>query len=45
MVSKHKPDRGDLLHITRLFVNRDGKWVEALSYQTSVQREATTSQK
>lgn len=36
MVSEHKPDRGDPLHVTRIWVKRDGNWVETLSYQTSV---------
>ena len=36
MVSEHKPDRGSPLHVTRVWVKRDGSWVEALSYQTSV---------
>jgi hypothetical protein len=37
MTSEHKPDRGKPLHVTRLWVKRNGSWVEALSYQTSVQ--------
>jgi hypothetical protein len=37
MVSEHVPDRGRPLHVTRLWTKRDGKWVEAISYQTSVQ--------
>jgi hypothetical protein len=37
MVSEHKPDRGKPLHVTRLWVKRDGRWVELLSYQTSVE--------
>jgi hypothetical protein len=36
MTSEHQPDRGRPLHITRLWVRRDGSWVETLSYQTSV---------
>ena len=36
MLSVHQPDRGKPLHITRVWVKRDGKWVEALSYQTAV---------
>jgi hypothetical protein len=35
MTSEHQPDRGKPLHITRLWVRRDGSWVEALSYQTA----------
>jgi hypothetical protein len=37
MTSEHKPDRGKPLHVTRLWIKRNGSWVEALSYQTSVQ--------
>ena len=36
MVSEHTPDRGRPLHVTRLWVKRNGSWVETLSYQTSV---------
>jgi glyoxylase-like metal-dependent hydrolase (beta-lactamase superfamily II) len=36
MTSEHQPERGKPLHITRLWVRRDGSWVETLSYQTSV---------
>jgi hypothetical protein len=36
MVSDHKPDRGKPLHVTRIWVKRDGSWVETLSYQTAV---------
>ncbi len=36
MVSEHKPDRGNPLHVTRVWVKRGGNWVEALSYQTAL---------
>jgi hypothetical protein len=36
MTSFHRPDRGKPLRVTRVWVNRDGNWLEALSYQTSV---------
>ena len=36
MTSEHRPERGKPLHVTRLWVRRDGSWVETLSYQTSV---------
>ncbi len=36
MLSEHKPDRGNPLHVTRIWVKRDGSWVETLSYQTAV---------
>ena len=37
MSSRHTPDRGRPLQITRVWVKRDGNWVETLSYQTSIQ--------
>src|SRR5580704_3693494 len=36
MRSEHKPDRGRPLHVTRVWVKRNGSWMESLSYQTSV---------
>jgi hypothetical protein len=36
MTSRHKPDHGNPLHITRVWIKRDGKWVETLSYQTAI---------
>jgi hypothetical protein len=36
MTSQHQPDRGKPLHVTRVWVKRNGSWVETLSYQTSV---------
>ncbi len=36
MRSEHRPDRGKPLHVTRVWVKRNGSWVETLSYQTSV---------
>jgi hypothetical protein len=36
MLSEHVPDRGRPLHVTRVWVQRDGRWVETLSYQTAV---------
>jgi hypothetical protein len=40
MVSEHKPDRGNPLHVTRMWVKRGGSWVETLSYQTAVAESA-----
>jgi|SRR5579863_2464894 len=37
MKSEHTPDRGKPLHVTRVWVKRNGSWVETLSYQTSVE--------
>ncbi len=39
MISLHKPDRGRPLHVTRIWVKRNGHWMEALSYQTSIQED------
>ena len=36
MVSEHKPDRGNPLHVTRVWVKRGGSWMETLSYQTTL---------
>jgi hypothetical protein len=36
MKSEHQADSGQLLHITRVWVKRDGRWQETLSYQTAV---------
>jgi len=36
MTSQHTPVRGSPLHVTRIWVKRDGNWVETLSYQTSI---------
>ena len=40
MTSEHQPDHGKPLHITRLWVKRDGSWGETVSYQTSVKSAA-----
>jgi Domain of unknown function (DUF4440) len=37
MTSGHKPAVGKPLLVTRLWIDRNGHWVEALSYQTAVQ--------
>ncbi|HEY6343846.1 MAG TPA: c-type cytochrome [Bryobacteraceae bacterium] len=36
MISEHQPDRGNPLHVTRLWVRRSGNWMETLSFQTAV---------
>jgi hypothetical protein len=37
MTSEHKPaNRGNPLHVTRIWVHRDGGWRSALSFQTAV---------
>lgn len=40
MRSKHQPEKGDLLQITRVWVKRDGRWQETLSYQTGIRTSA-----
>jgi hypothetical protein len=35
MTSEHVPDRGQPLHVTRVWIRRNGSWMETLSYQTS----------
>jgi hypothetical protein len=42
MVSEHIPDRGKPLHVVRVWVKRNGSWLETVSYQTSVQAPAAT---
>jgi hypothetical protein len=37
MRSRHVPEHGKPLEVTRVFVLRDSKWLETLSYQTSVE--------
>jgi cob(I)alamin adenosyltransferase len=36
MISENVPDRGRPLHVTRTWVQRDGRRVVTLSYQTAV---------
>lgn len=36
MISEHRPDRGKPLHVTRVWVKRNGSWMETLRYQTSI---------
>jgi Domain of unknown function (DUF4440) len=40
MKSEHQPDRGRPLHVTRVWVKRNGSWLETLSYQTSLHASA-----
>ena len=35
--SQHQPLSGKPVHITRLWIKRDGKWLEAVSYQTRIE--------
>jgi hypothetical protein len=37
LVTEHQPERGRPVHITRMWVKREGRWLEAASYQTRIQ--------
>jgi hypothetical protein len=38
--SQHQPLSGKPVHITRLWIERDGQWLEAVSYQTKIEAAA-----
>ncbi len=42
MVSRQQPGHGMPLHVTRVWFKRNGVWLEAYSYQTTVQPAAST---
>jgi hypothetical protein len=33
----HQPYSGKPIHVTRLWIKRDGKWILSISYQTTIQ--------
>jgi len=37
MRSEHRPEHGNPLHVTRIWIKRGGRWMETLSYQTAVE--------
>jgi uncharacterized protein DUF4440 len=37
MTCLHQPYTGKPVHVTRLWIKRDGKWIMSLSYQTTIQ--------
>ncbi len=37
MTCLHQPHTGKPVHVSRLWIKRDGKWVMAISYQTAIQ--------
>ena len=37
LVSKHQPEHGKPVHITRVWIKRAGHWMEAASYQTRIE--------
>ena len=41
MISRQQPEHGLPLHVTRVWFKRNGKWLEAYSYQTTIQPAAS----
>jgi hypothetical protein len=41
MISRQQPERGLPLHVTRVWFKRNGTWLEAYSYQTTIQGAGT----
>ena len=41
LVSRHQPEHGKPVHITRLWIKRGGKWQEAASYQTRIEADVS----
>jgi hypothetical protein len=39
----HQPFSGKPVHVTRVWIKRDGKWVMSISYQTTIQEAAAKS--
>jgi hypothetical protein len=37
MTCLHQPYHGKPIHVSRVWIKRDGKWVMAISYQTTIQ--------
>jgi Domain of unknown function (DUF4440) len=37
LISKHQPEQGKPVHITRVWIKRGGHWMEAASYQTRIE--------
>ena len=37
LISKHQPEHGKPVHITRVWIKRAGHWMEAASYQTRIE--------
>jgi hypothetical protein len=44
MTCLHQPHTGKPVHVSRLWIKRDGKWVMAISYQTAIQAGAAQSE-
>jgi hypothetical protein len=43
MTCLHKTHTGKSVHVSRLWIKRDGKWIMAISYQTAIQEGASQS--
>jgi hypothetical protein len=41
MTCLHQPYSGKPIHVSRLWIKRDGKWIMSISYQTTIQAGAT----
>jgi hypothetical protein len=41
MTSLQKPEEGKPIHVTRVWIERNGKWLEVYSYQTTIQAAAS----
>jgi len=37
LASRHQPLAGKAMHITRLWIKRNGQWMEVASYQTRIE--------
>jgi hypothetical protein len=37
MTCLHQPNSGKPVHVSRLWIKRDGKWIMSISYQTAIQ--------
>jgi hypothetical protein len=40
MTCLHQPNSGKPVHVSRLWIKRDGKWIMSISYQTAIQAAA-----
>jgi hypothetical protein len=40
MTCLHQPYSGKPIHVSRLWINRDGRWIMSISYQTTIQAAA-----
>jgi hypothetical protein len=40
MICHHQPHVGKPVHVSRLWIKRNGQWVMSISYQTTIQAAA-----